>query len=1394
MEKNVFYIGKERFLYRKITVSTLKTNCRGDNSKQQMLSVPSSNIKKDILNPILLTNQNQQTMKKTVFLLFAFMAAITAFGQNLAEGQPSIATSGNAAGGNDGNTGTRWESTSNDPQTWQVDLGSAQEFNRIVIVWEGAYGKTFVIKAGNTVGEDGYLTDASEIVVVEGQELAGFPYTQTFNLNTPVTARYVQFYGTERGTPWGYSFWEFEVYNVGQQTLTTFSLSPADADKADASKSACKVGASIKLTPKALDQDNVDYPLDGIDYSATNGTVDANGYYTPTMAGEGTVTATLDGMTATATIFAYEGDNLLLNKTGVANPEASNVDLFFNGNWGDRGGLGQPADNHTWVYVDLEAYYTINLVDLKQEQAVGKDYTIQFSADGETWNTAYTITDEAGMQGDVRHYFYGASNNTNVRFVKFDCTAPATQWGVSIYEMAAYGVKTGDLEDSVAPVLNTVEVAETSPASVALRLKATDETASTIHYVITNVANSQEYTTTGNSGEEITFEITGLEQGTTYTFSVVAQDSKNSSEPQTVQATTKTMADIPVPTATNVKSIYGAALGNTSGYGFYDWGGGNGSTVTINGKEAYSISNFHWFGSQFDAIDASSMTTLHLDVYPFKSSTLAIVPINANVEGAGNQPEKGYQFDVTGGEWNALEIPVADIIADGVTMSKFYQIKYVSKVANKAAVGATDGFENGDGTLTFYVGNVYLIGEDGGEPEFTLTAAPTPDKAAADVLSVYSDAYTPATTYNIGSWGQSTAVGTQTVNSDDIMMLSNFNYLGFEFNTTLDLSEMEYIHIDVLPMQAMNLGITPILPGPIENSQSVGSLNVKQWNSIDIPLSQFEIDFTSAEAFQLKLDKGTGSEVVYVDNIFFWKSGSAGPVDPTEGTVLTSGDHSVTLYPYHYTGTNNYELIITSEETMTGLGGSFWHINGNEAADIRTNMTISADGKTITINATSTEDPQLYTPLYVMMPGEVNFGMVTLEWIEKGGSTAEITAIAVVADENEVQVGKTLQLSVKDQDDNVVAASQVTFVSSDDAIATVDENGVVTGVAEGDVMITATLKDNTEISSTLAIVVTAAASDALTAGEADENGLVKLTGTWSDDEFAAIDAVKQANSYDLTEVVHEGTLDVIGKTANPYCLFVTAVPGTVNRNEVVKDGDAYNGFAFFLQEEPNANKPFDINTAIAPITVTNPFFQRLFDRAGYYVTMTVPFSYTQIPDGTNGTKFYELNASSNSDGVTLTFTEVASIEANKPYLVYSGTGGITIPDAGVVSIDWNAQEESSDVASFIGNYKALQPAESENIYVVPGGVTEQSDVAFVKSAGASIRPFRAYLTLPSATKINVVFGDGEATGINGVSDEMLNALFNIYSIDGKLVKSAGEKMFNMKEGIYIINGKRVIIR
>lgn len=669
-------------------------------------------------------------MKKLLLFLCAFLASLTVGAQNLALNKTAISTSGTAGNAVDGNTGSRWESEHSDLQTWQVDLGEAATFNTIVILWEGAYGKTFTIEAGNEVDGDGYLTGGTQIIAITDQSLAGFPYKQTLKFDN-TTARYIKFNGIARGTQYGYSFWEFEVYNIGEQTLASLLLSPANADKADESKSACKVGESILITPKAKDTENIDYPTDGIVYSATNGTITEAGVFTPAAKGLCTITATLGDKNATATIYAYEGDNLLLNKTGVTNSEATNVNLFFNGNWGDRGGLGKPGDGHTWVYVDLDAYYTIDLVDIKQEQACGKNYTIQFSHDGESWTSAYTVENEAGMAGDVRHYFYGSSNNTDVRYVRFDCTEPATEWGVSIYEFAAYGVKTGDVADDIAPVLDIAEVAGTSPSIITLRLKATDETASVISYIITNTSDANHsYTTTGNSGEEIFFDLTGLESGVNYTFSVVAKDSKNLSVSQNVSATTSVLTDVPVPTATNVIPVYGTALGNADNYGFNDWdGGGSGKSITINSVTAYEIDNFRWFGSQFDALDASSMTTLHFDIYPYKTTTLAIIPINGKVEGAGNQPEKGYQFDVIGGQWNALEIPVSTIVADGVTMTKFYQIKYVSKVVNKAAVGASDGFENGDGTLTFIVGNVYLYGD-----EIADTEAPVMTKAEATTV------------------------------------------------------------------------------------------------------------------------------------------------------------------------------------------------------------------------------------------------------------------------------------------------------------------------------------------------------------------------------------------------------------------------------------------------------------------------------------------------------------------------------------------------------------------------------------------------------------------------------------------------------------------------------------
>ena len=152
-------------------------------------------------------------------------------------GSSAEATSGNATAAIDNNAGTRWESAQEDPQTWTLDLGQERVFNTLEIVWEGAYGKTFTV----SVSSDNATW--TPVWTVEGQSLAGFPYTQS-NVIDKTTARYIQFHGTARGTGYGYSFWEFRVYLAGVSTLTTLEAEPT----ADLTKVGEEV--TINITPK----------------------------------------------------------------------------------------------------------------------------------------------------------------------------------------------------------------------------------------------------------------------------------------------------------------------------------------------------------------------------------------------------------------------------------------------------------------------------------------------------------------------------------------------------------------------------------------------------------------------------------------------------------------------------------------------------------------------------------------------------------------------------------------------------------------------------------------------------------------------------------------------------------------------------------------------------------------------------------------------------------------------------------------------------------------------------------------------------------------------------------------------------------------------------------------
>ncbi|GAA0583671.1 peptide ABC transporter substrate-binding protein [Kribbella sandramycini] len=126
----------------------------------------------------------------------------------LSRGKPATASSVEGAGFEaglavDASATTRWASREGtDPEWIQVDLGSAASLTRVKLNWEAAYGKAYQVQLSSN----------------------GTSWTNAFSTTTgdggvdeiPVsgTARYVRINGTARGTAYGYSLFDFEVWGT----------------------------------------------------------------------------------------------------------------------------------------------------------------------------------------------------------------------------------------------------------------------------------------------------------------------------------------------------------------------------------------------------------------------------------------------------------------------------------------------------------------------------------------------------------------------------------------------------------------------------------------------------------------------------------------------------------------------------------------------------------------------------------------------------------------------------------------------------------------------------------------------------------------------------------------------------------------------------------------------------------------------------------------------------------------------------------------------------------------------------------------------------------------------------------------------------------------------------
>jgi len=133
---------------------------------------------------------------------------------NVALNKPATASSVEATGVEaakavDGNTTTRWSSLYSDPQWIYVDLGSTQSICRVRLNWETAYGKSYQIQTSNDASNwtPIYSTSTGDGGIDDLTGLSG-------------SGRYVRMHGTVRGTIYGYSLWEFDIYTGSSPTAT----------------------------------------------------------------------------------------------------------------------------------------------------------------------------------------------------------------------------------------------------------------------------------------------------------------------------------------------------------------------------------------------------------------------------------------------------------------------------------------------------------------------------------------------------------------------------------------------------------------------------------------------------------------------------------------------------------------------------------------------------------------------------------------------------------------------------------------------------------------------------------------------------------------------------------------------------------------------------------------------------------------------------------------------------------------------------------------------------------------------------------------------------------------------------------------------------------------------
>ncbi len=298
------------------------------------------------------------------------------------------------------------------------------------------------------------------------------------------------------------------------------------------------------------------------------------------------------------------------------------------------------------------------------------------------------------------------------------------------------------------------------------------------------------------------------------------------------------------------------------------------------------------------------------------------------------------------------------------------------------------------------------------------------------------------------------------------------------------------------------------------------------------------------------------------------------------------------------------------------------------------------------------------------------------------------------------------------------------------------------------------------------------------------NGFFDVTGydkvKWS---LASVDDSKNmtlrllaGEGTTMSQTVTEGTTDYEQLLTLTKCVSVKAESGASTCQNVTK-----------IEFSKAFNSSSVTSFSIAGSASSTVAYDREFT-AGQKSTVYLPFALTQEECNTAGT-FYELT---DYDGTTLTFTKVTSdgTTAYKPYLFTAKSTGAPFSSySGKEIFASSGATAPTPVGS--GGYTATMTGTLGHQSVNGKYGWSSADGVFYQatSDAVTIDAFRAYIT---------VTGVASARGMLDVNFE--DATMGIHSVKSETMKDnsyydlLGRRVENPTKGVYIINGKKIMVR